>query len=248
MLKKANISPVKMYIENSWEYRKAWKLARLGKFTSSRISVLCGERGIGDGGMSYILERVGEELCGYSSDPEIDTDATRHGAKYESEALWKFKNEMGCEFIVTQQFITVPGSRFGSTPDGIILVRESLDGSEYEAKTIECKCFPSFRAYIGLALCNTPKDVKDYDRKIYFQVLDQLDATQSNEGYLVAYHPDFKMGNLNIVHFVANEPVVVSGKKTYPIHEDLKLLRERKATGLKLFYEIRDKMLLKGRF
>lgn len=251
MLKKTHISSIKMYIEDKsmrgeWAYRQSWKAARLGKFTSSRISVLCGERGIGEGGMNFIYDRVGEEICGYSADPEIDTDATRHGAKYESVALDKFKAVTGFEFIVRQQLITEPGSRSGSTPDAIVLIRESTDGLEYEAETVEAKCFPTFKAFIGLSLCKTPQDVKDYDRKIYFQVLHQILSCGAKKGYLVSYHPDFRTSNLTIIEFDVFGFIKVKGVNVFPIVEDLKLLEDRIAAADKLFVDTRDKLLAKG--
>lgn len=247
MLKKAHISDIKMRTD-SWNYRDEWKKARLGKITSSKASLICGERGLGEGGTSYLYNLVGEELSGESSEPDLDTDATRWGLKYESEAIDKFGVLKKISFVVVQQLISPPGSRFGSTPDFLIIVRESTDGTEYHVETGECKCFPSFRAYIGMALCNTPQDVKAEDRKVYFQVLHQMIMCGSVKGYLVCYHPLMRAGNLNVVEFDALQSMEVKGGKIYPIHDDMKMMRERMNIAEEKFYEIRDKMIRKGFF
>ena len=55
MLKKESITPVIMGTDE-------WFAGRLGRFTSSEIYHLMGAKGIGEGGLSYIYRKVGEEL------------------------------------------------------------------------------------------------------------------------------------------------------------------------------------------
>lgn len=247
MLKKAHISDIKMRTD-SWNYRDEWKKARLSKMTSSKISVICAPEGIGQGGISYISERVAEELTGLPADPEIDTDATRWGLKYENEAIDKFGQLKKLDFVVVQQLITAPGSRFGSTPDALIIIRESTDKTEYEAEPLECKCPSSFKAFMALALCETPQDVKRVNASYYWQCVSQVLEVGSIRGWLTIYHPDFKVGGLNVIEFDTKQSTGVDkqGNKIYPIANDLKLLRERKRLAEEKFYEIRDKMLTKG--
>lgn len=155
MLKKSKISGVKVLSDE-------WHQNRLAKFTSSEIHRL-----IGSGFMRYVREKVGEELTGKSAKTEIDTDATRWGSFFESEALNKFGQTQKLDFLVTQQLVCEPQSRFGCTPDGLIVIRQSPDETEYEVETVEIKCPPTFANYIGLYECETPADLK---KKIHLTI------------------------------------------------------------------------------
>lgn len=231
MLKKSKISGVKILSDE-------WHANRLAKFTSSDI-----DRLIGHGFIRYVREKVGEELTGKSAKTDIDTDATRWGAFYEAEALQKFGRKMGLHFLVTQQLICDKESRFGCTPDGLIVIRESPDETEYEVETVEVKCPPTFANYIGLFDCNTPMDIKKENSQYYWQCLDQMDNCESLRHHFVVYHPEFKAGNMNIVSFSINDPLVINGRKTFPVFEDMKLLREKKKLAEQKFYEIRSSLM-----
>lgn len=246
MLKKANISPIKMF-RSDFGYNELWKKERLGKFTSSRFGCLCAPEGIGKGGTSYIYDKIGEDLSGKESDPHVDTDATRWGAKYEEEAIWKFKQHKEIEnYICTQTLITAPGSRFGSTPDFLIPIRESTDGKEIEVKTGEVKCPPSFKHFIELSFCETPQHVKKIDSGYYWQTISQMVECDAQEGYFIAYHPLFRAGNLTVIEFKALQYVKEGKEFFFPIKKDLDLLKERKRITEEKFLEYRDKMIAKG--
>lgn len=73
-----------------------------------------------------------------------------------------------------------------------------------------------------------------------------MDNCESLIGNFVVYHPDFKMGNMKILKIEANAPVEVKGKKTYPIYEDLKFLRQKKAEAVEMFDKIRTKLMAGG--
>lgn len=243
MLKKAHISNIKLHT-NEWNYKEEWIKARLGKFTSSKMHLLTYPTGFTDGSTRYIRERVGEELTGRSADREIDTEATRWGLLHEEDAIRKFGQKKGLEFVVVQQLITDPDNRFGSTPDALILLRESPDKTEYEVETVEAKCPPSFDAYIGLFECETPADVKKENRIYCWQVVDQIHQCGAKRGHLVLYHPEFKAGNHKTITFDPMEPVMdKDGKNSWPIRADLKLLQERKQMALVKFDEIRSKLM-----
>lgn len=231
MLKKDRISGIKVHSDE-------WKIARLGKFTSSRIVSLMQKKEFADGFMSYIYQKVGEELTGVPVDEEdslSELSAMRWGLHYEPEALRKFGEKMGLEYLVVQQLITVPDTRYGSTPDGLIIHSESTNQDAYNASTVEVKCFPTYVRYMELVMCKTPADVKEMNTTVYWQVLDQMDNCDCLKGYLVVYHPDFKAGNLGIVEF-----------RKIELLEDFRLLKDRKVKATEKFDEIRDKMIQLG--
>jgi len=225
MLKKTSISNIVIHSDD-------WFRGRLGKFTSSEIHYLMGAKGIGEGGLSYIYRKVGEELCGTPCRREVSTEATEHGNLYETENLRKFGEKMGIEFLVTQKLIAPVDSRFASTPDGLIIHRESSDGLEYEVSCVEAKCPLSYDGYIKLWKCRTPEEVKKESAAYYWQVISQMNVCESLNGYLSVYHPHFRSGQLNIVHF-----------KKIDLIGDFKLLNHRQMEALQIFESTRNEML-----
>lgn len=236
MLKKSKISGVKIYSDE-------WYIARLAKFTSSEIYLLMAQSGFGDGARNYIRRKVGEELTGKSSRGEVDVEATRWGNFYEAEALTKFGQKQGLEYLITQQLIAEKESRFGGTPDGIIPLRISPDNTEYEVETVEAKCPPSFDGYISLFECETPQDLKEESKQYYWQVLDQMDNCGALKAHFIVYHPEFKAGNMRHIVFEAMQVIQNVKDKSFPIHTDLKLLRERKTMAELEFDKIRAKLM-----
>jgi hypothetical protein len=114
MLKKENISRVAIYSDE-------WQLQRRGKFTSSKIFCLMGERGLSSGAYTYIDQKLGEEMTGHcvSDEDDIEDENTAWGNQYEPEAIKQFQIKNKVEFLVTQKLIHAPNSRYSSTPDSI---------------------------------------------------------------------------------------------------------------------------------
>lgn len=229
MLIKTKISGVKIHSDD-------WHTSRLAKFTSSEIHFL-----MGSGAWGYIRRKVGEEMTGKPAKGEIDTEATRWGGFYEAEAITKFGQHLGLEFLIVQQLIV--DGRFGGTPDALIPIRESPDGSEYEVETVEVKCPPTFDNYIALFECDNAEDLKSTNKMYYWQVLDQMELCGCLAGYFVVYHPDFRAGNLKVIRIEANKPVMIKDKKTFPVYEDLKTLRQKKKWAEEQFDILRSKLM-----
>jgi len=237
MLKKAHISKIKAGDEE-------WFMGRLGKFTSSEVHLICKPEGIGKGGRSYIRRKVGEEMTGRPAKDDIDVPATRHGLLHERDMLIKFGKKMGLDFLVLQQLITIPGTRYGSTPDALIVTRESPDGTEYEVETVEGKCPITYDAYIALFECDTPQQLKETMKDYYWQVLDQMDNCGASRAHFVIYHPDFKAGNHKSIILDRREPVLTPKGKVFAINDDLKFLQKRKLEAVGIFEEIRSKLMM----
>lgn len=248
MLKKAHISRIRPPSEE-------WYIARLAKFTSSEIHYLTYPTGFTEGSLSYIRRKVGEELTGKPARDEITTPAMMHGLLHEADSIRKFAVKMGCQLdftggridrsiMIVQHLVTDPDTRYGSTPDGLIVLRESPDETQYEVETVESKSPPSYDGYISLFECESPLDLKKVKREYYWQVLDQMDTCGARRGHFIIYHPDFKAGNHKSITFVVNElyPVTKDNPHKFPIFEDLKLLRQRKLEAVQKFEEIRAKL------
>lgn len=178
-----------------------WHIARLGKITASECSVLFSDSLTTQGAKSYLYRKVGEQMTGMPCREEIQTTATLHGHLYEREALTKFCEKMGIEFLVSQKLISPDGSLFGVTPDGINVKRISPDGLSYEVETVEAKCPETYDRYISLLFCNTPEDIKKINKSYYYQVCMQMMVCDALAGYLVIYQPHFKAGNMKIIKF-----------------------------------------------
>lgn len=232
MLLKSRISPVEMHSEQ-------WHSERSSRFTSSENYNLMGEKPFTQGAISYIYRKVGEELTGVPARDSVDTPATIHGNVFEPEALRKYKAKMGIEFLVTQKLIYGESERFSSTPDAIEILSERSDCEGYNVKPIEVKCPPTYDAYIGLCMCNTPADLKKHEKSYYWQLIDQVDTCGALGGTFICYHPDFQIGQMKIIEFRIMEQI----GNVFPLKNDLDFLRERKKLAVIKYNEIKDKMM-----
>ncbi len=147
-----------------------------------------GEKEFTIGALSYIYEKIGEEISGVPAKTEVETEGTRWGLINEADGTRKLGEQLGVEFLVTQTLITIPGTRFGSTPDAIWPIKKY--GDAWDVETGEVKCYPSYSRMVACMLCNTPQEIKKIDPGAYFQVLDQMDMCDCMRGNLFYYHPE----------------------------------------------------------
>lgn len=230
MLNIKHITPIDIYSE-------MWHLFRLGKCTSSKVSVICGRDGFGKGGYSYVYQKVGEALTGKRNEKELDFDEDiEWGKLYEPESLRVFSKKMGIDFLVTQKVISDPESMFSSTPDGIWVVnKNTLAEDSYNVSTVEGKCPRTYHNFIPKFLCNTPGDLYKISKENYWQVIDQMQQAGSTKGYFYVYHPDFPEGsNMKIIEFSRIE-----------MWNEFKFLAERKKEYTTIFNRVLNEMRAK---
>jgi hypothetical protein len=227
MLKVSHISNIQIYTHE-------WDMARLGRFTSSRINVLMGEKNIQDSGaMTYIYHKVGDLLTKKSmatEDDIIEDENTAWGRENEPMAITKFGLKYGVKFLVTQKLILDPSTQFSSTPDAIWVHGASvIKEDEYNVSTLEVKCPRKYHKFIPLYKCKTPADLKAFNKNYYWQVIDQMYNCDSAMGYFACYHPLFPEGkNLGIIEF-----------KKLDLWPEFKKMKERKEQAVKIFNEIK---------
>jgi hypothetical protein len=193
-----------------------------------------GEKPFTDGAMTYIYHKVGEDLTGHSTsaDDQIEDENTTWGLQYEPIAIGKFQQKMKVEFLATQKLISNPEKRFSSTPDAIWIHGICMNQIEYNVSTLEVKCPRKYHKFIPLWECETPAQLKLFNKGYYWQVLDQMDNCGSALGYFAAFHPLFPEGsNLRIIEF-----------RKIDLWNDFSLLKERKITAFMKFYEKKAKM------
>lgn len=234
MLSKKNISKTKTDQE--------WVQARLGKFTSSEIHFLASDKFLTEGCISYIQRKVGEYITNKPATYEITNESMIHGLVHEPHAIQKFCQKMGIKYVVCQQLVTIEGTRYGCTPDALIIHSESTDQLSYNVSTVEVKCPPTYTAYVGLALCETPQDLKKENRQYYWQVIDQMLNCDTMKGYFIAHHPDFKEADMRIIEFRKMQKVGTD----FPIAKDIQFLQERKKMADAKFDEIYQKLMKIG--
>lgn len=207
MLLKSKITKVPMY--SGENYFDGWLIARLGKFTASKISCCMMPKGIGDTGMAYIRSRVFETLNGISSEKEVDTDAMRWGLKYEPDALRAFikakevpVDEQGRTPVISQKLVYDEGSLFSCTPDGIWIQQEfeKEDGVWLKVAVQEVKCYQLAR-HLKCVACDTVEKILAVDPDAAWQLIMQMDECSALDGYLVYFYPGIKYGGLRIIHF-----------------------------------------------
>lgn len=220
------------HISNITIYSHEWDMARLGRFTSSRMNVLMGEKEIMDSGaMTYIYHKVGEKVTKKSmatEDDVIEDENTHWGRENEPMAIRKFGQKYGINFLVTQKLILDPESQFSSTPDAIWVHGASvIKTDEYNVSTLEVKCPRKFHKFIPLYKCKTPEDLKKFNKNYYWQVIDQMYNCDSAVGYFACYHPLFPEGkNLSVIEF-----------KKIDLWPEFKKMKQRKEQAVKIFNE-----------
>jgi hypothetical protein len=234
MLKKEQISKIKIYSDE-------WHVFRAGRFTSSRAHLFMGESGFTAGTMTYIYQKVGETLTGQITgsedeqfeDEQFEDENTSWGLQNEPIALNLFQQVKKVQFMTNQNIIYDLENQFSSTPDAIWTHNESLCEKEYNVSTIEVKCPRKYHRYIPLFNCKTPADLKKFDKKYYWQVIDQGLLCDSAVSYFMCFNPMFpEKSRYNIIEF-----------RKMDLWADYKLLHTRKMQAIKEFNQIRASMV-----
>jgi len=219
-----------------------WRRARLGRFTSSEIHNLMGEKVWTQKALSYIYRKVGESITEDSTQKELSNEAVIWGNANEAEAIRKYGRTIGMEFKNTQRFICDPDSIFGCTPDFLIVESPTKDEKTgepgYNVITGEVKCPFTYEAFIALSLLETPLDLKKNNPEYYWQVLDEMANCGTLRGLFIVYHPQFGSASLKVLEFKAMQ--VYDGKRV--INDDLGLLKERKKLAVIKFNEVKNKL------
>jgi hypothetical protein len=228
MLKVSHISNIQIYTEE-------WDKARLGRFTSSRIHLLMSDRFSTTDCVSYIYQKVGETITCKTTATEddiIEDENTSWGRENEPAAIRKFGRIKGIEFLVTQKIIFAPEGQFSSTPDAIWIHSASvLKADEYNVSTLEVKCPRKYHKFIPLWECNTPDDLKKFNKSYYWQVIDQMYNCDAAVGYFACFHPLFpEETNMKIIEF-----------NKISMWPEFKKMKDRKEMALQHFKQVRAK-------
>ena len=170
-----------------------WFDLKCGRFSASEIYKLCGVRGLGQTGETYIFDKVAEILTGKVR--EIPTTfAMQHGIDTEPVVKAIYESNTGVEvkepaFVTNKRF-----SRCGVSPDGIV---EADNFIVLESYGIEIKCPESQSQYAKYLTIKTAEDLKRIKPEYYWQIQFCMLITEVKEWRFITYHSDFK--NLSMI-------------------------------------------------
>lgn len=169
-------------------YSDSWWEARLGTLTASKIFCICGDRGIGDGGMTYIRNKVGEKFTRKTSERNVTTEATQWGVVNEPIAVKEHQEYYQIPAIVTDKHL-IHDDLYAATPDGIIILKDL--GESYDAETLESKSYPTYSTHMEHCECNTALEIKAINKQLFWQVVMQMYVADVIRGNAIFFHPDF---------------------------------------------------------
>jgi hypothetical protein len=176
-------------------YSKEWFRNRLGKMTSSQIACLCAPKGIGEGGMTYIRNKVSEVITGVSTERNVTNEAILFGIENEPKAIQYWRSVTPAVHRMITDTHIVFNERFSSTPDALVMMNEKLvfteDGDFLNCETLETKSYMTPSVHMAHVECKTPQDLKLLDPKIYWQKISQIEWAGVTRGRTIFFHPHF---------------------------------------------------------
>lgn len=167
-------------------YSDEWWADRVGKMTSSQIFKICGERGIGKGGMTFIRNKVHEKLTGKLIDKQFDTEATAFGVQNEPLSIKNYAIKYNAPIILVSKHI-IYNELFTSTPDFLVINKDF--GDNYDCETGETKSYPT--RHLEMCECDTPEKIKDANVELFWQVISQMMFANVIVGNATFYNPEF---------------------------------------------------------
>lgn len=230
-----------MFVEG--KFNEGWVQARLGNFTSSNIWRLCSERGLGETGMTYIRQRVYESISRCPAEQEITTYSTAGGLAEEGPALREYIKQRNIhpKQVVVQKMVLGDDPQFSSTPDGIYCKNPSIDDQEWDVEVWEVKAYGAAK-HIEHLECETPLELREINRPLYIQVLDQMINLNCLVGKAILTCPSLPVdkGGLHVIHF--NKMYKHPSTNKFPLAEDIAFIKSRKELAVKEFNRIKSKI------
>lgn len=172
-----------------------WLSQRIGKFTASEVYKLMTEpRSKADrfsqGAMTYILEKIGEEITGVEKFTP-DTFDMAWGKENEPIARKLFKHQINAFEIEEPGFFPylIGGKAVGgASPDGLI----HLDDSGNPTHGLEIKCPTNVANHLSHLMVKNGADLCKLSPKYFYQCQNGMMATGLKKWFFVSYHPRVK--------------------------------------------------------
>lgn len=169
-------------------YSDDWWICRLGMMTGSKISCICGERGIGEGGLTYIRSKVGEKISGKSVERNVTNEGIIWGIENEPRSIEYYQQKYNIPVMVVNKHLVYDGL-YAVTPDALIIHKEL--GDTYDCETFETKSYITYATHMEHCECESPQDIKTINKPLYWQVISQMHFADVLVGNAVFFHPHF---------------------------------------------------------
>jgi putative phage-type endonuclease len=158
-----------------------WFAVKLGKFSGSEISDLCGAKGLGQTGQSYIYKKVAETLTG-SARSTFENEAMKHGVYYEPIVRTAYNKLSGIEFSEVGFIENEKFQNCGVSPDGI----------NFELNTgIEIKCPFEDKHHLKHLRIKNQADLKKICPDYYWQIMLCMLITELENWKFISFSPYF---------------------------------------------------------
>ena len=135
---------------------------------------------LSDGAMTYIYEKIAEELTGLPAKNDMRSDATDWGNEWEGEARKMYERVFKVKIEQVGNIVLSP--RISGSPDGLI----------GDAGGIEIKCPYIMSNHVQNLLISNAIDLKEIHPKWYWQIQDLLYITNRKWWDWLSFHPYFE--------------------------------------------------------
>ena len=191
------LANLKEYKTEAQKKREKWEKSKLGYFSGSSISRLCGyetKKELPDGAFSYISEKVYERIFSEKYNEIFETEDILRGRNYESVAIAELEKETKISFSFInedQKFFKKHG--FGATPDGV--------SRQY---TVEIKC-PRFVNHNAFKRMTKGEDLKKVSKEYWYQVQSQMLVTGKKKSIFCSYYINEKTGFTDLFWIIIDQ-------------------------------------------
>lgn len=217
-------------------YSTEWYGARLGKMTSSKISCICGVKGIGDGGMTYIRSKASEKITRISTEKNIITEDIMFGIENEPKSILNYKEKYaGNAIAIVQHKHIIFSDYFSSTPDFLVINKDL--GDTYDCETGETKSYPNQSKHLQHCEADTPIKLKQINPEAYWQVIHQMYCAEVVVGNITFFNPLYPIGSEVRSHRIVFKKI--------ELLSDFKLLKERMDLAVSIYDEYYNKYKVK---
>ena len=170
-----------------------WFEIRKGKITSSEIHKIMGEKGLGETGKTYLLEKVCEHYGGVTE--PATGQALEWGTELEPLAIEHYEQLTG-QIVDKASFIEV-SEYYGGSPDGLI----------EPTGIIEVKCPFKSANHFKHGLIDTPEKFKKVAPNYYYQCISNMLCARATWCDFISFDPRVSNDYRMFVYRLEHDPV-----------------------------------------
>lgn len=164
----------------------AQKQIRLGKFNASTVEALMKPKGIGKGGLTYILEKLSEQKTGLIKEIPV-TKSMQWGIDNEDSAIERLSNVLNIPMQKNEISLKDTTYNLTGTPDVLISTIDEKTGLTINTGA-EIKC-PNSETHIEYATMTNGSDLREIEPKYYWQIVSYMLLTNYDSWFFITYDP-----------------------------------------------------------